>query len=107
MRHIIKRNVRPLSNGLAIRNPNRHILQVLVRIRERAQHQGLVLRALGREREADGGHLLAVDVVADGGDGPALREALGRARVGAEAIPEAGEVEGADAGPADELGVGV
>ena len=107
MLNIIQTNVSPLRNRRTIRHPNRHILQILVRVGQLGEHQWLVLLSFGRIREADGGHFFAVDVEADDGDGPALGDALRGAGVGGETEPETCQVEGLHAGPADELGVGV
>lgn len=107
MHDIIQNNVRPLRDGRARRDPNAHVLQILVAVRELAEGQGLVLGTLGRVRQADRGDLLAVDVEADDGEGAALGQPFGGARVGAEAVVEARQVEGLDAWPALELGVGV
>lgn len=107
MHHIIQRDIRPLRERLTRRHPNRHILQIAIRVRQRRKDQRLVLRPLRRVRQADRGHLLAGDVEAGHGDGAALGEALRRAGVGAEAEVEAGQVEGFDARAAHELRVGV
>ena len=107
MNHIVKSNVSPLSNGLAVSNTNRHILQILVRIRQLPKHQGLVLGTLGRICECNGGDFIPVDVEAYDGEGATLSETLRGTGVGAETVVEAGQVERLHAGSSDELNVGV
>ena len=106
MLHVIQSDISPLRDGLACRNTNGHILKVLV-AREFAEPQRLVESCLGGVREADGRCLCAIGVKADHGKGAALCEAGGGAGVGAEAVPEAGEVEGRDAWASHELSVSV
>lgn len=106
MLDVIQSDVSPLRDGLACRNTNGHVLKVLVAW-ERAEPQWLIESCLGGVREADGWCLCAVGVEADHGDGAALCEAGGGAGVGAEAVPEAGKVEGLDAWASNELGVSV
>ena len=106
MLHVIQSDVSPLRDGLACRNTNGHVLKVLVAW-EFAKPQWLVESCLRGVREGVGWCLCAIGVEADHGKGAALREASGGAGVGAEAVPEAGEVEGRDAWASHELSVSV
>ena len=106
MLHVIQSDVSPLRDRLARRNANGHILKVRVAT-EFGKPQRLVESGLGGVREAVSWCLGAIGVEADDGNGAALREAGGAAGVGAEAVPEAGEVEGLDAWASHELSVSV
>jgi len=109
MLNIIKRNISPLRNRLAARNSPSNILQILVTRRQLRVHQLRIQRAAGNVRKSRHGQLLVVGSVRHDAESAGLGEAGGRAGVGAEAEPEALEVEGLDAGAGacDGLGVGV
>ena len=106
MLHVVQRDVSSLRDGLAGRDTNGHVLKVRVAW-EFAEPQWLVEGCLGGVREADRWCLGAIGVEADDGKGAALCEAGGGAGVGAEAVPQAREVEGRDAGASHELSVSV
>ena len=106
MLHVIQSDVSPLGDGLACRNTNGHILKVRVAW-EFAELQWLVESCLRGVREGESRCLCAIGVEADHRKGTALRKAGGAAGVGAEAVPEAGKVEGRDAWASHELGVSV
>lgn len=107
MLNIIKSNISPLRNRRTSRNTNRHISQISIRARKHSKLQRLILAPLGRVRQTEGRDLVALDIKASHCDGASLSQALGGAGVGAEAEVGALQVEGLDAWPADELGVGV
>ena len=96
MLHVIQRNVRPLRDRLACRNTKGYILKVRVAW-EFAEPQWLAESCLKGVPEAESWCLCAIGVEADHRKGTTLCQASGAASVGAEAVPEAGEVEGRDA----------
>ena len=107
MLNIIKSNISPLRNRRTSRHTNRHISQIPIRVRKHSKLQRLILASLGRIRQAHGRDLIAIDVKARHRNGASLSQTLGGAGIGAEAEVEALQVEGTDAWPANELGVGV
>ena len=106
MLDIVKSDISPLRHRFARRNTNRDVLQPFV-ARELGEPQGLIESRLGCVREAEGRRLGPVGVETYNGEGAALRKAGGGAGVGAEAVVEAGKVEGRDAGASHELDVRV
>lgn len=106
---VVESNISPLRDRVATRNSPSNVLQVLEGCRQPGVDQIGIQRAVRHVREVCHWQLLVVGGVRHDAESAGLRETCGGARVGAEAEPEALEVEGLDAGAGagDGLGVGV
>jgi len=106
---VVKSDVSPLRNRLAARNSPSNILQILKARRQLGVHQIGIQSAVRHVRERGDRQLLVVGSVRHDAESARLRQAGGGAGIGAEAEPEALEVEGLDAraGAGDGLGIGV
>lgn len=107
MLDIIKRNIRPFRDWCTRRHPNRHIHQILIRIRKHSVLQRLIECPHRSIRKTDRRNLFTVDIEVGNCNSTPLSKTSGAAGVRAEARVEALEVEGFDARAALELGVGV
>jgi hypothetical protein len=106
---IVQSDVSALGDRLAARNSPSHILQVLEGSRQLGVHEVGIERAVRHVRERRHRQLLVIGRVRHNAESAGLCQASRGTGVGAEAEPEALEVEGLDAGAGagDRLGVGV
>lgn len=107
--NVVKSDVGALGNRLAAGDSPSHILQILEGSRQLSIHQVRIQRAVRHVRERGNRQLLVVRSVRHDAESAGLGQTRGGAGVGAEAEPEALEVEGLDAGTGagDGLRVGV
>lgn len=107
MLDIVKSDVSALGNRLATGDSKSDVLQVLVRRREFGEDQVGVESLVRDVRESRDRQLLVVNGVSHNAENTRLGKACSGAGVGAEAEPEAVEVERLDARAGDGLSVGV
>lgn len=107
MLNIVQSDVSALGNRLATGDSKSDVLQVLVRRREFGEDQIGVESLVRDVRESRDRQLLVVNGVSHNAENTRLSQACSGAGVGAEAEPEAVEIEGLNARAGDGLSVGV